>query len=199
MSSWCGRKHPHQELIQIDTTNILFICGGAFVGLEKIIEKRKNVKSLGFGNSIGDKEVKYSELVHDIQPHDLIKYGLIPEFVGRIPIVVAIDQLDESALVRIMTEPKNAIVKQYETLFSYDNVQIDFEPAAIESVAKKSIELKTGARGLRTILESRLLKLMFDIPNETDVEKVVVTKDFIEGKAEPRIIRKTEKKREESA
>lgn len=194
-----GRKHPHQELIQIDTTNILFICGGAFVGLEKIIEKRKNVKSLGFGNSIGDKEVKYSELVHDIQPHDLIKYGLIPEFVGRIPIVVAIDQLDESALVRIMTEPKNAIVKQYETLFSYDNVKIDFEPAAIESVAKKSIELKTGARGLRTILESRLLKLMFDIPNETDVEKVVVTKDFIEGKAEPRIIRKTEKKREESA
>ena len=194
-----GRKHPHQELLQIDTTNILFICGGAFVGLEKIIEKRKNGKSLGFGNSLGEKEMKYSELVQDIQPHDLIKYGLIPEFVGRIPIVVAIDQLDEDALVRIMTEPKNAIVKQYESLFSYDHVEIRFEPEAIRSVARKSIELKTGARGLRSILEGKLLELMFEIPSDPDVRKVVVTQNFIEGREKPRIIRADRTKTEESA
>ena len=197
-----GRKHPHQEVIQIDTTNILFICGGAFVGLEKIVQKRKNNKTLGFGSTLGDTEdIKYSDLVRDIQPHDLIKYGLIPEFVGRIPIVVAIDQLDESALVQIMTAPKNALVKQYEKLFSYDNVQVAFEPDAIAAVARKSIELKTGARGLRSILEKRLLKLMFDIPNDPEVEKVVVTRDFIEGTAEPRIIRrpKLDKEQKETA
>ena len=186
-----GRKNPTQEMIQIDTTNILFICGGAFVGLEDIISKRTSTKqSLGFGEGNKEENKKSHELIKVIQPEDLIGYGLIPEFVGRIPVVVGLDELDQSALVRIMNEPKNAIIKQYKTMFSMDGVEVEFTDDAIASVAKKSIELKTGARGLRQILEESMLDIMYDIPSTADVVKIVIDKEVIEKKAKPKLIKK---------
>ncbi len=175
-----GRKHPQQELLQIDTKNILFICGGAFVGLDKIIEKRINKSSLGFS----DEEIaqrKTSELIKEIQPQDLIKFGLIPEFVGRLPIVVGLDELTENALVRIMTEPKNSIVKQYKTMFKIDGVDLEIEDDAVKAVAKKAMKLKTGARGLRTIMEDIMLDIMFATPDDRTISKVTVTKDTVSG------------------
>ncbi len=186
-----GRKHPQQECIQIDTTNILFICGGAFVGLDKIVEKRKDTSSLGFGAAVSVKsEHSYSDMIKDIQPDDLIKYGLIPEFVGRVPIVVGLNALDETALVKILTEPKNALTKQYKKLFGFDHVELDFDSDAITEVAKKAIELKTGARGLRCILEDVMLDVMFDLPGNADVEKVIITSDSIRKNGQPKIIYK---------
>ncbi|MGN0961044.1 MAG: ATP-dependent Clp protease ATP-binding subunit ClpX [Christensenellales bacterium] len=178
-----GRKHPQQELLQIDTKNILFICGGAFVGLDKIIEKRENKTSLGFSAEHSTKgELSTSEMIKGIQPQDLIKYGLIPEFVGRLPIVVGLDELTEDALVKIMTEPKNALVKQYKTMFKIDGVDLDIRPEAVRAVAKKAMKLKTGARGLRTIMEDIMLDIMFVTPDDRTISKVVVEEDTVKTK-----------------
>lgn len=186
-----GRKHPNQECIRLDTTNILFIMGGAFVGLDKIVEKRKEKAVLGFGGSVYSTQETVKNFIKDVQPQDLIKYGLIPEFIGRVPITVGLNALDESALVNIMTEPKNALVKQYKKLIGIDNVDLEITDEAVRAVARRAIELKTGARGLRTILENLMLETMYDIPSLTDVEKVVIDKDVVSGEGKPVIVRKT--------
>ena len=185
-----GRKHPQQEFIQIDTTNILFICGGAFDGLDKVIEKRTGKKGLGFGAEIRTQAEKdNSDLLAKVEPHDILKFGLIPELVGRLPVLVALDNLDKDALVRILTEPKNAIVKQYQKLFSLDNVELEFEEDAVVRIAEKTIDRKTGARGLRAVIEEIMNDLMFTIPSEEGVKKVIVTKDFVDGKTDATIIK----------
>lgn len=182
-----GRKHPHQEFIQIDTTNILFICGGAFDGLEKIVESRIGKKSIGFNAEIGmDKEkINVGDLLRMALPQDFVKFGLIPEFIGRVPVSVALDQLDEEALVRILTEPKSAIVKQYKRLFELDGITLDFEQGAIEAMAKKALERKTGARGLRAIMEDTMMEMMFELPSEEQVERCLITKDVVDGEGHP--------------
>jgi len=187
-----GRKHPHQELIQIDTSNILFICGGAFDGLEKIIEKRLDRKTIGFNSEISESisEKEISHLLEQMTPQDLVKFGLIPEFVGRVPVQVALEGLDKDALVRILTEPKNALVKQYRKLFAYDGVDLSFEEDAIESVAQKAHDQKTGARGLRTILEKAMMDVMFTIPSDETVTQCIVTKDSVEGNGQPKVVRR---------
>ena len=181
-----GRKHPQQENIKIDTTNILFICGGAFVGLDKIISERTGATNLGFGAMVRNK-VENGDVVKfdDIQPQDLIKYGMIPEFVSRLPIIGTLDSLDESALEKILVEPKNAITKQYIQMFKMDGIDLKFDPEAIKAVARKAIELKTGARGLRTILEERMLDVMYSCHFEEDIEKITITADFINKKGKP--------------
>lgn len=181
-----GRKHPQQEFIQIDTTNILFMCGGAFDGLEKIVENRINRKSIGFNADLGSRlDENIGELFHKVSPQDLVKYGLIPEFVGRVPVVVALDPLDEDALVKILTEPKNAIVKQYQKLFEMDEVQLEFTKQAVLAIAKKSFERKTGARGLRSIIEEAMMDTMYKIPSEENVSKCIITEDAVDGTGEP--------------
>lgn len=187
-----GRKHPHQEMLQIDTTNILFICGGAFVGLDKIIESRKTDSTLGFNADIKTKEEKQKvNIVKDIQPDDLIKFGLIPEFIGRLPVIVGLDELDQDSLVRILTEPKNSIIKQYDLMFRIDGINIEFSKEAVFAIAKKAMELKTGARGLRTIIEGKMTKLMYEAPSYHDIEKIIVTDKFIElENSQPEIIKK---------
>ena len=183
-----GRKHPQQELIPIDTTNILFICGGAFDGLEKIIESRMDKSSIGFNADVHEKiEAEVGEMFHKVLPQDLIEFGLVPEFVGRVPVVVALDSLDEAALVRILKEPKNAILKQYQALFSLDEVELEFTDEAVEEVAKKSFERKTGARGLRSILEAVMNEVMYEIPSDDTIAKCVITKDAVDGTAKPLI------------
>lgn len=186
-----GRKHPQQEMLQIDTTNILFICGGAFVGLDKIVEKRTSDSTLGFGSGIkikSEKDDKY-EFIKDIQPQDLIKFGLIPEFVGRLPIVVGLHDLNEEALISVLTEPKNAIIKQYKKMFDMDGIKLLFDDEAVKAVAKKAIKLKTGARGLRTILEDSMLNLMYDAPGDKTIDSIIIHSDFFDKK-EPEYIRK---------
>lgn len=185
-----GRKHPHQEMIQIDTTNILFICGGAFVGLDKIVEKRlNNTGALGFNAEVKENDKKVN-IVKDVQPNDLVKFGLIPEFVGRLPVVVGLDDLDEKALSKILVEPKNSIIKQYKLMFKIDGIEIEFSEEAVSAVAKKAMELKTGARGLRTILESKMNKLMYEVPSHKDISKIIVNDKFIEFEnEEPQIIK----------
>lgn len=191
-----GRKHPHQELIQIDTTNILFICGGAFDGLEKIIESRLNKKSIGFNAQIASKtEKEVSELFKEVTPQDLIKFGLIPEFIGRVPIDVALEGLDKDALVRIMKEPKNALIKQYQTLLEMDDVKLTFEEDAIEAVAVQALERKTGARGLRSIFENVMMDIMYRIPSDETIESVIVTKSAVEGLSEPVVVHRDGAKR----
>lgn len=185
-----GRKHPQQEFIRIDTTNILFICGGAFVGLDKIVGRRKDSSSLGFAGKLKEEVESGDAYVDEIQPQDLTKFGLIPEFVGRMPIVVGLHALDENALVKIMTEPKNAIVKQYKKLVGLDNVDLEVTDDAVREVARRAIALKTGARGLRTIFENLMLDSMYDIPSEEGVEKVIIDKDVVLGKKQPEIIKK---------
>lgn len=188
-----GRKHPQQELIPIDTTNILFICGGAFDGLEKIIESRMDKSSIGFNAEIKEKtDADVGEMFHKVLPQDLIKFGLIPEFVGRVPVVVALDSLDEEALVRILREPKNAIIRQYQALFSLDEVELEFTEDAVREVAKKSFERKTGARGLRSILESVMNEVMFDIPSDDTISKCIITKEAVDGTGKPVIEYRTE-------
>ena len=185
-----GRKHPQQEFIRIDTTNILFICGGAFVGLDKIISKRKNSSGIGFGARVENEAESCDDCFKEVQPQDLIKFGLIPEFVGRIPLTVALNSLDENALVKIMTEPKNAIVKQYKKLIGMDNVELHIENDALVAIARKALDLKTGARGLRTIFENIMLDAMFDIPESDGIEKVVIDKDVVYGAKKAKLIKK---------
>lgn len=188
-----GRKHPQQECLQIDTTNILFIFGGAFVGLDKIIEKRQSASSLGFGGEIKRSELDEDEILKKVQPQDLIKFGLIPEFIGRVPITVSLTALDENALVSILTKPKDALVKQYIELMKMDGVDLKFDDDAVKAIARKAIELKTGARGLRSIVEDCMLDTMFDTPTEKDVKSVEITKDCIEKGAKPKVLREEEK------
>ena len=197
-----GRKHPHQEFIQIDTTNILFICGGAFDGIDKIIEARTGKKTMGFGAEIKSKTEKpVGEILRQILPEDLLKYGLIPEFVGRLPIVVALDALDEGALVQILTEPKNALVKQFQKLFELDSIELSFEPEALEIIAKLAIKRNTGARGLRAIIEKLTLDLMYDLPSRSDVKRCIITKKMVEenGEAILMMAEARKKKKEETA
>jgi ATP-dependent Clp protease ATP-binding subunit ClpX len=194
-----GRKHPHQEFIQVDTTNILFIVGGAFDGLDKIIQNRVGKKAMGFGADItSQKDQAIGELLKHLQPEDLLKFGLIPEFVGRLPVTVTLEELDEKSLVRILTEPKNALVKQYKELFNMDGVDLEFEDEALVSIAKKAIERKTGARGLRSIIEEVMLDIMYEIPSRDDVEKCVITKETIENKVEPTLVLSDRKKKSRS-
>ena len=194
-----GRKHPHQEFIQIDTTNILFIVGGAFDGLDKIIQNRIGKKSIGFGAEVESKEDKsIGELLKSLRPEDLLKFGLIPEFVGRLPVMVTLEELDEESLVKILTEPKNALVKQYKELLAIDGVDLEFEEDALNLVAKKAIERKTGARGLRSILEESMLDIMYEIPSREDIEKCVITKETIENKVEPTLVLSERKKKSRS-
>ena len=185
-----GRKHPHQEFLQIDTTNILFICGGAFDGLEKIIESRQDTKAIGFGAEVTSKEERnVGDVLKDVMPEDLIKYGLIPEFVGRLPVVVTLDSLDEKALIRILREPKNSLTKQYHKLFELDGVELDFKEEALEMMARRSMERRTGARGLRAIMESTLMDLMYQAPSDDTIRKCIITKDVVEGTGKPEIVR----------
>lgn len=184
-----GRKHPQQESITIDTSNILFICGGAFDGLEKIVQKRMSARNMGFGGKVtGKKEMDAIDWMDDVTPHDLVKYGLIPELVGRIPVITALNALDEEALIRILTEPKNSIASQYAKLLSLDKVELQFAPEALEAVAKKTLERKTGARGLRAIMEELLMPLMYTVPTDHTIEKVTITKDMVNGIGEPEIV-----------
>ncbi len=184
-----GRKHPHQELIQIDTSNILFICGGAFDGLEKIVESRLNKNSIGFNAQVTSKNsMEMGELLSEVIPQDLVKFGLIPEFVGRVPINVSLHGLDRDALVRILREPKNALIKQYKKLFDLDEVKLTFEPDAIEMIAEQAFERKTGARGLRSIMEKAMMDVMYRIPSDDTISECVITKGAIEGTSEPLII-----------
>ncbi|NLL77396.1 MAG: ATP-dependent Clp protease ATP-binding subunit ClpX [Clostridiales bacterium] len=184
-----GRKHPHQELIQIDTTNILFICGGAFDGLEKIVESRLDRSAIGFNAEVKARSTKeIGALLKEVTPQDLVKFGLIPEFVGRVPINVSLQGLDREALVRILKEPKSALIKQYQKLFSFDSVKLTFEPDAIEAIADKAFERKTGARGLRSIMENVMMDVMYRIPSDSTIVECVITKGAVEGTSEPLLI-----------
>jgi ATP-dependent Clp protease ATP-binding subunit ClpX len=197
-----GRKHPHQEFIQLDTTNILFICGGAFDGLEKLIERRVGKKTMGFGAEVQSRQEKpVGEIFRQIMPEDLLKYGLIPEFVGRLPIVVALDALDEKALVQILTQPKNALVKQFQKMFELDSIELTFDEEALSSICKEAISRNTGARGLRAIIEKLMMELMYETPSRTDLKQIVVTKNMVEGndQAIQVLIEPRKKKKEESA
>lgn len=198
-----GRKHPHQEFIQLDTTNILFICGGAFDGIEKLIQNRTGQKTMGFGADIkAPGQVRIGDILSKILPEDLLKFGLIPEFVGRLPVIVTLDALDEDALVRILTEPRNALVKQYDKLFELDGVDLEIQHDALKTVAQEALKRKTGARGLRAILEEVMLETMYEIPSSKDIAKCVITRDTILKKEKPLIItmdRSKKQKKEETA
>lgn len=190
-----GRKHPHQELISIDTSNILFICGGAFDGLEKIVEARLDRKAIGFNTEVSQKTTKeMDDLLHEVTPQDLVKFGLIPEFVGRVPVCVALKGLDREALVRIMKEPKNALIKQYQKLFDMDDVRLSFDEDAVSAIAEKAFERKTGARGLRSIMEGVMMDTMYRIPSDDTIEECVITKDAVDGKSEPVVLHKGERR-----
>lgn len=181
-----GRKHPHQEFIQVNTSNILFICGGAFVGLDDLIEQRLNRKSMGFGAEIRNRQDAHlGELLLKVQPEDLLKYGLIPEFIGRLPVVATLEELNERALIRILTEPKNALTKQYEKLMSFEKVKLRFTEPAIAAIARRAYTQKTGARGLRAILEETMLEVMYDVPSQKQIKEVVITEEVIQGKSQP--------------
>ncbi len=185
-----GRKHPHQEFIQVNTKNILFICGGAFEGLEKIIENRMDKKSIGFGADVQSKNDKdNSKILREVQPHDILKFGLIPELVGRLPVVASLDALRREDLVRILQEPKNALVKQYRKLMEYDDVELVFEPDALEAIADKAIERNIGARGLRAVMEGMLTRIMYDVPSDPTIAQVIITRECVEGTEEARLIR----------
>ncbi len=189
-----GRKHPQQELIQIDTTNILFICGGAFEGIDKIIETRMDTKAIGFGRSLSEEAQKnVGEVLKNVVPQDFVKYGMIPEFIGRVPVVVSLDALDEDALVRILREPKNAIIKQYQKLFELDGVKLEFEDEAVLEIAKQSMERKTGARGLRAVMEQTMQDLMYTIPSDETITECTITKDMVTGEGEPKLIHSEER------
>ena len=188
-----GRKHPHQEFIQIDTHNILFICGGAFEGLEKIIESRLDRKSMGFGADVKSKaEIDESKILSEVQPHDILKFGIIPELVGRLPVITALNALTREDLVKILTQPKNALVKQYQKLFSYDDAELTFEPKALEAIADKAIERKIGARGLRAVMEGLLMNVMYDIPSDRTIDRVTITEGCVEGTEQPKLSHRTE-------
>ena len=195
-----GRKHPQQELIQIDTTNILFICGGAFDGLEKIINERTDYRSMGFNASVAEKEGKdIGDVLKEVLPQDLVRFGLIPEFIGRVPVVVTLDGLDRNTLIRILKEPKNALIRQYQKLFSFDGVDLEFEDGAVEAIADMAVERKTGARGLRSIMERTMMDDMYTIPSDDTVTKCIVTKDAVLGKGKPVLIHRDAPKLPEDA
>ncbi|AOQ23192.1 ATP-dependent Clp protease ATP-binding subunit ClpX [Neomoorella thermoacetica] len=196
-----GRKHPHQEFIQLDTTNILFICGGAFDGLDKIIKNRISQKTMGFGAEIrGKNDVQVGDILKQVLPVDLLKYGLIPEFVGRLPVIVTLDALDEAALIRVLTEPRNALVKQYQKLFEMDGVTLEFKEDALVTIAREAIKRETGARGLRAILEEIMLDVMYEIPSRNNISKCIITKDVVLRKEEPLLLTvERKKKKEETA
>lgn len=190
-----GRKHPQQEFLQIDTTNILFICGGAFDGLDKLIEKRSDSSSIGFGAKVRSREeLDSTSWMKNVLPHDLVKYGLIPELVGRLPVIATLDGLDENALVRILTEPKNSLVSQYKRLFQLDKVDLEFRPEALKAIARKTLERKTGARGLRSTMEAILTDLMYNVPSDYTVEKVIITEDTVNSGAKPDIVYNPDRK-----
>ena len=189
-----GRKHPHQEFLQVDTKNILFICGGAFDGLDKIIEQRLNKKTIGFGAQIKTAaERSADDIFKEVQPHDLLKFGIIPELVGRLPVITALKALDQEQLVRILTEPKNALVKQYKALLEYDNVELDFTEDALKAAADKAVERKIGARGLRAVLEEVMMPIMYEAPSDQSIAKVVITGESIRGEAEPQVERQEDR------
>ncbi len=183
-----GRKHPHQEFIQIDTTNILFICGGAFDGVEQIIKRRLGQKVIGFGSEVKPDDIDAQSLLTKVLPEDLLKFGLIPEFIGRLPVISSLEQLDETALIEILTKPKNALVKQYQKIFELDSVELEFEEEALQEIAKKAIERKTGARGLRSIIETILLDVMFDLPSRDDIKKCIITKETVLEEKAPKLV-----------
>jgi ATP-dependent Clp protease ATP-binding subunit ClpX len=183
-----GRKHPHQEFIQIDTTNILFICGGAFDGIEQIIKRRLGKKVIGFGSDNKNADLDKKALLSKVLPEDLLKFGLIPEFIGRLPVIASLEPLDEDALVEILTKPKNALVKQYQKMLDLDGVELEFEDDALQEIAKKAIERKTGARGLRSIIEGIMLDMMFDLPSREDIVKTIITGDSVTGKTPPKLV-----------
>jgi ATP-dependent Clp protease ATP-binding subunit ClpX len=187
-----GRKHPQQEFLQVDTTNILFICGGAFSGLDKLIaDRKKGSTSIGFGATVTDRENRrVGEMFADVQPEDLIKFGMIPEFIGRTPVIASLEDLDEAALINILTQPKNALVKQYQTLFGMDGSGLEFTTDALKGIALQAMKRNTGARGLRSIMENLLLSTMYDLPDQKDLEKVVVDADVVEGKSSPSFVQK---------
>ncbi len=190
-----GRKHPQQEAINIDTSNILFICGGAFDGLEKIVQKRTASGSLGFGGEVyGRRELDDRDWMHEVTPHDLVKYGLIPELVGRIPVITSLQALDEESLVRILREPKNSLIQQYQKLFDLDRVDLEFTDGALVSIAKRTLERKTGARGLRSIMEDILMPIMYQVPSDYTVEKVVITKEMVDNNGNPKIVYNKDRK-----
>ena len=198
-----GRKHPHQEFMQIDTTNILFICGGAFDGIEKIIKNRIGKKGIGFGAEIAssEEEKNIGEILRHVLPQDLVRFGLIPEFVGRVPVVATLDALDEEALIRILTEPRNALIKQYQRLFEMDDVALEFKEGTLALIAQEAIRRKTGARGLRAILEEVLLDVMYELPSFDNIEKCIITNEVITKRDKPILVTadKRKKKKEESA
>ncbi|MDY3870963.1 MAG: ATP-dependent Clp protease ATP-binding subunit ClpX [Clostridiaceae bacterium] len=190
-----GRKHPQQEFIQIDTSNILFICGGAFDGLDKVIEKRTGKQGIGFGAEVKSRSNQdSSQLLRQVEPHDVLKFGIIPELVGRLPVLVTLDPLDKDALVKILTEPKNALTKQYTRLLEMDGVRLEFEESALEAIAEKALKLNTGARGLRSVMEGIMTNVMFQTPSDDSIQSVVITADAVEGKAEPSVVRNSSAK-----
>jgi ATP-dependent Clp protease ATP-binding subunit ClpX len=195
-----GRKHPQQEFLQVDTTNILFICGGAFAGLEKIIAQRGKGSAIGFGADVKDPDARgVGELFGELEPEDLLKFGLIPEFVGRLPVIATLTDLDEAALITILTEPKNALVKQYQRLFDIEGTKLTFTTDALSAIAKRAIKRKTGARGLRSIMEDILLDSMFELPGMTDVEEVVVNEESVNNAVPPLLVHAEGKKKKETA
>jgi ATP-dependent Clp protease ATP-binding subunit ClpX len=191
-----GRKHPQQEFIQVDTTNILFICGGAFHGLEQFIERRKAGKSLGFGADVKSRQVNQSGLLKDVEPDDLLKFGMIPEFIGRLPVIATLEELDEPSLVKVLTEPRNALAKQYRKLLEMDGVTLSFTDDALRAFASEAIRHKAGARGLRAIMERSMLEIMYEVPSRDDVARVVITREAVLENVNPTIVRRETPKRE---
>ena len=190
-----GRKHPQQEFLQVDTTNILFICGGAFAGLDKLIANRNKGSSIGFGAEIvNSQDISSSDILKDVEPGDLVKYGLIPEFIGRLPVLATLEDLDEDALVTILTKPKNALVKQYQKLFEMENTKLEFREKALRAVAQKAINLKTGARGLRSIIENILMDTMFELPSEPDINEVVINEEVVLNGSKPILVHEKKSK-----
>lgn len=185
-----GRKHPHQEFIQIDTTNILFICGGAFDGIEPIIKRRLGQKVIGFGADVKQQEVEDKDLLSKVLPEDLLRFGLIPEFIGRLPVIASLNSLDEEALIQILTKPKNALVKQFQKMLEIDDVELEFEEEALKEIAKKAIERKTGARGLRSIIEAIMLDVMYELPSRDDISKCIITKETVIENSAPKLLLK---------
>ncbi|NLD18659.1 MAG: ATP-dependent Clp protease ATP-binding subunit ClpX [Clostridiales bacterium] len=183
-----GRKHPHQDFLQFDTTNVLFICGGAFDGLEKVVQRRIGEKTIGFNSNVESNKLEKAEILKNIQPEDLLKYGLIPEFIGRLPVMVTLEELSKEALIEIITEPKNALIKQYKKLFKMDNVELEITIDAIEAIAQKALERKTGARGLRGIMERTMTNIMYELPSRDDVQKCIITRETVEADKEPELV-----------
>ena len=183
-----GRKHPHQDFLQFDTTNVLFICGGAFDGLDKVIQRRIGEKTIGFNSNVEGSKVDESDLLKNIQPEDLLKYGLIPEFIGRLPVLVTLEELSKDALVRIITEPKNALIKQYRKLFAMDDVELEVTDDAVEAIAEQALERKTGARGLRGIMEKIMNNIMYELPSRDDVNKCIITRETVEAEKDPELV-----------